>query len=159
MNTRLEKIFGNKRIAALAGNKHTGKTNNLVFMLEEQRRATPHLNICVYGLPPNVMRYAVNILGCVEISDLRHLNGKKDTLFVLDEFQKLGLNNRRNKEKRDMVVDFIYHDNNLLLLSSPNIREFNSVIGGIVESWALKSVSLDQCVNGSQLKEIVRSYM
>lgn len=156
--TRLEKIFGNKRIIALCGNKNTGKTNNLVDLIREQRRKTPDLNICIFGFEPIVTKYLINALKCVEISDMRHLNGKRNTLFILDEFQRLNLNDRRYKEQRDLIVDFIYHDNNLLLLSSPNIREFNTVIGGIIEKWLLKSVSLNQCINGSQLKEIVKNY-
>ena len=158
MITKLETIFGNTRIIGLAGNKNTGKTNNLVYLIKQQRKATPGLTICVFGFAPEVMNYLTQSLRCREISDIRHMNGKKNTLFVIDEFQKLHLNDRREKDRRDKIIDFIYHDNNLLLLSSPNIREFNSVIGGVIERWLLKSVAMDQCINGSQLKNIIKAY-
>ncbi len=32
------------------------------------------------------------------------------------------------------------------------------MIGGVIEKWALKSVRIDQCVNGSQLKQVVDNY-
>lgn len=155
--TKLETIFKGVRIVSLAGNKHTGKTNNIVHLLKEQLTTTPELQVCVFGFEPEVMTYLKG-LGCIEISDIRHMVDKKNTLFILDEMQKLHLNDRRNKDSRDKIVDFIYHNNNLLLLSSPNIREFNSIIGGITERWLLKSINLDQTVNGSQLKEVVKNY-
>lgn len=155
--TKLEQIFNNNRIVALAGNKNSGKTNNIVYLIKEQLLSTPNLTICVYGFEYSVTKYLLSI-GCTEISDLRHMVDKKNTLFIIDEMQKLKLNDRRNKDTLNKVVDFIYHNNNLLLLSSPNIREFNSVIGGIIEKWLLKSVNLNQCVNGSQLKKVIMEY-
>ena len=83
---------------------------------------------------------------------------KKDCILILDEFQKLKLNDRRNKDQLREFVDFVYHKNVYVILSSPDIREFNSVIGGFIEKWLLKSVNIDQCINGSQLKKVIDQY-
>ena len=79
-------------------------------------------------------------------------------LFFLDEFQRLKLNDRRHKEELDDFIDFIYHKNNWVIFTSPNLREFNSIIGGKIEGWCIKSLRIDALINGSQLKEVALSY-
>lgn len=157
LETKLHKVFKGCRIVGLAGNKHTGKTNNICQMIREYRSVEKSIPIYVYGLPRSTLK-ALSNYGVREISSLKQMIEKKDCILVLDEFQKLKLNDRRNKDELDELVDFIYHNNVYLLLSSPNIREFNSVIGGVIEKWLLKSVSIDQCINGSQLKRIITEY-
>ncbi len=73
-------------------------------------------------------------------------------------FKKLKLNDRRCKDTLDEFIDFVYHNNVYVIFSSPNIREFNSVIGGVIEQWLLKTVRKDMCINGSQLKKVVEEY-
>ncbi len=58
----------------------------------------------------------------------------------------------------NQFINFIYHKNNRLILCSPSLREFNSVIGGKIEKWILKSVKLNNLINGSQLKNIILNY-
>jgi len=156
--SKLSKIFGKKRIIALAGNKHTGKTNNLIHLIEDFRKYNKTTEIYSYGLPGSVQKYLKLNYKVQEISSLTHLVKKKDCIIIVDEFQKLKLNDRRYKDTLDMFIDFIYHNNVYCILSSPNIREFNSIIGSIIERWLLKDVSLDSCVRGSQLRKIVDTY-
>ena len=155
---KFKEIFGDIRIVGLAGEKNTGKTNNLVYLIKEfiekDKGKTP---IYVYGMPQEVMKY-LKTLGVREISEIQHLVDKKDCILIIDEFQKLKLNDRRYKDVLAAFVDFVYHNNVYAILSSPNIREFNSVIGGVIERWLLKSVRRDMCVNGSQLKKVIEDY-
>jgi len=153
----LKKAFGNKRIIGLAGMKSTGKTNNLIYLLKEFREKDKITPVYVYGIPEMGIKYLTSI-NIKEISSLRHLVKKKNSLLIVDEFQKLNLNDRRYKDALNEFVDFVYHNNIWVILSSPNIREFNSVIGGIIERWLLKDVRADQCINGSQLKNVVDEY-
>jgi hypothetical protein len=153
----LKKIFDDCRIVGLAGDKHSGKTNNLVSLIIEYREQKKDVPIYAYGMPLEVMKFLVK-LGVEEISSLKQMVNKKDCLLICDEFQKLKLNDRRYKDQLAEFVDFIYHRNVYVIFSSPNIREFNSVIGGIIERWLLKSVRIDSCVNGSQLKEVIDEY-
>ena len=155
--SKLGMIFGKDRIIALAGEKNTGKTNNLISLIVDYRKTNTKTPIFAYGMAPSVMDY-LKTIGVRELSEMSHLIGKKDCIIVLDEFQKLKLNDRRHKDAKDKFVDFVYHDNIYVILSSPNIREFNSIIGGIVEKWLLKNVRKDLCVNGSQLKRMVEEY-
>jgi len=154
---KLKKIFGNSRIVGLAGDKNSGKTNNLVNLIIDYRKNKQNVPIYAYGMPKQVMD-VLKKHGVKEISSIKHLIGKRDCIVILDEFQKLRLNDRRYKEALSDFVDFVYHNNACVILSSPSIREFNSVIGGVIEKWLLKSLKKDSCVNGSQLKKVVEDY-
>ncbi|MDP2692155.1 MAG: hypothetical protein Q8O88_00785 [bacterium] len=153
----LKQIFGNRRIIGLAGEKNSGKTNNLIFLIKNLKEGMPKLPVYVYGMPKDVMKY-LKTLGVEEISELQHLLKKRDCVLILDEYQKLKLNDRRFKDALSNFIDFVYHNNVYTILSSPNIREFNSIIGGVIERWLLKSVRKDSCINGSQLKKIIENY-
>jgi len=153
----LKKIFDGCRIVGLAGEKNTGKTNNLISLIKEYREKNKETPIYVYGMPKEVMSYLTK-LKVKEISCIAHLARKRDCLLIIDEFQKLKLNDRRHKDELNTFVDFVYHNNVYTILASPNIREFNSVIGGVIERWLLKNVRLDMCVNGSQLKKVIENY-
>jgi hypothetical protein len=156
--SKLAEIFKNSRIVALAGEKNSGKTNNLIYLIKEFRETDKKTPIYVFGMPDSVMKYLRTKLNVKEISQLRHLIQKKDCLLILDECQKLKLNDSRYREELDEFTDFVYHNNVYVILSSPNIRSFNSVIGGVVEKWLLKSVKVDECINGSQLKKVILNY-
>src|SRR3990167_8325229 len=152
-----KEIFKDCRIAALVGNKNCGKTNNLFFLLQELRKENKDLRIYAYGIPSELKPLLIE-LDILEISSLQQMIKKRGCLFIIEEMQRLKLNDRRYKDALGEFVDFIYHNNNYCLLSSPSIREFNSIIGGIVEKWLLKSIDLDDCINGSQLKKVVEDY-
>ena len=159
---KLKAAFGDKRIIALAGDKSTGKTNNLMALLKDFRehdstgKSTP---VYVFGLNHTTIRWATTKFQNVyEVSSLEQLSSKKNALLIVDEHQLLNLNNRRHTELLNKFVDFVYHNNNWVILSSANLREFNSIIGSKVEGWLLKSLQLKNLVNGSQLKDIVLGY-
>lgn len=154
---KLKEIFGDKRIVALVGEKNTGKTNNLVYLIKEYRETRKDVPIYIYGFPADVVHYLVKY-NVREISSLKHLIQKRDCVIIIDEMERLNLSDRRYKEQLDKFVDFIYHSNAYVILCSPNIREFNSVIGGVIERYLLKTVRLDSCVNGSQLKQVIDDY-
>lgn len=150
-------IFKDSRIVGLAGIKNSGKTNNLIAMIKQFRKHNKDTAIYVYGFREEVIHY-LKEYDCTEISELRHLIGKKDCLFICDEFQKLRLNDRRYTEQRDEFKDYVYHNNVYCLLSTPDPREFNSVIGGMIEKWCVKTLTVNDCVNGSQLKKAIEEY-
>src|SRR3990167_216202 len=154
---KLKEIFGNSRIVGLAGEKDSGKTNNLVYLIKRYREARRDVPIFVYGFPTEVMHY-LKKLNVREISSLKHLIQKRDCILVLDQVERLKLNDRRYKEQLDQFVDFIYPSNVYAILCSPNIREFNSIIGSVIERYLLKTVREDSCVNGSQIKGVVGEY-
>jgi len=155
---KLKKVFGNYRIVALAGEKDEGKTNNLMALLKDFRESNEETPIYVYGLNEQILLWLKQFKNIFEISSIKQLSNKKDCLIIIDEFQKLKLNDKRKKDHLNDFVDFIYHNNNWLILTTPNPREFNSVIGSKIEGWCLKSLKLANLVNGCQLKEVVISY-
>jgi len=157
--TKIEQMFGNTRVIGFVGRKDTGKTNNIISALKEFREYNKETAIYFYGLDDFTTFWVKkNISNSEEISSLGHLAGKKDSLIILDEIQKLNLTDRRYKPLLDDFIDFIYHSNNWAILCSPNLREFNSMIGGVIERWIIKSLSEDELVNGSQLKEAIGKY-
>ena len=154
----IAKIFDNARIVALGASRHSGKTNNIVFLIKNLRDCGNDTPVYIYGLPKDVTRYCVRELNCKQISSLRHLANKKDCFLILDEIQSLRLNDRRYKSETNQFANFVHHNNVYVLLSSPEIRQFNTVIGGIVDRWLLKTSRSDQCVNGSPLKKAIEDH-
>lgn len=155
--TGFKTIFKNHRIAALVGNKNSGKSNNLIAMILEFRKQDSITPIYAFGMELSVMEFLVNH-GVKEISSLRQLYNKKDSILIIDEAQLLGLTNRKYKDVLDAFINFVYHTNCYVIFSSPQIREFNTVLGSVIEIWLLKSVNIKQCMNGSQLKKAIDEY-
>lgn len=155
---KLKKIFGDNRIIGLAGAKSTGKTNNLIAMIVEFRLINKETPIYIYGVDSKTINYLLKLGNIYEVSSLSQLGDKEDCLIVIEEFQRLQLNDRRYKYQLDQFVDFIYHRNCWCIFSSPSLREYNSIIGGKIERWCLKSLRLADLVNGCQLKVAVMSY-
>lgn len=155
---KLIEVFGESRIVGLAGEKNSGKTNNLMALLKEFRETNKKTPIYVYGLNDVTLEWVKKLGNVFEISSLDQLSSKENCLIIIDEMQRLKLNDRRYKEELDSFVDFIYHKNNWVIFSSPNIREFNSVIGSKIERWALKTIRFNNLVNGSHLKDAVYAY-
>lgn len=153
--SKLKDIFKDCRIVGLAGIKNSGKSNNLASLIIDFRKENKKVPIYIYGMSDTVMDVLPNTK---EISSLSQLVYKRNCILILDEFQRLKLNDRRHKDALDEFIDYVYHNNVYVILSTPNIREFNTIIGGVIEKWLLKNIRIDQCINGSQLKKAVEDY-
>lgn len=156
-NIGLPEIFQDCHVVGLAGERNTGKTNNLIYLLLKFREKNKTTPVFCYGFPINFY-HPFQRLDIKSIDSMGQLVNKQNAILIIEEFQRLKLNDRRYKEVKDMFMDFIYHSNIFCILSSPNIREFNSVIGASIEKWLCKSVNIDSCVNGSQLKDAIGQY-
>lgn len=154
---KLKMIFEECRIVGLAGEKNSGKTNNLISLLLDYRKENNDIPIYVYGMNETIIK-KLEKYKIYAISSLKHLIEKENCILAIDEAQKLKLNDRRFKDERDEFVDFVYHNNVYAILSCPNIREFNTILGGIIERWLFKTIRIDNCVNGSQLKREIENY-
>lgn len=154
----LKEICGDSRIIGLAGSKNVGKTNNLTALIKNFRENNKETPIYVYGLNETTLNWIKKLGNIFEVSSLEQLSNKQNCLIIVDEFQKLKLNDRRYKEVLDSFIDFIYHRNNWVIFSSPNVREFNSIIGSKIERWLLKTIRHSDLVNGSHLKDAVMNY-
>jgi len=157
---KLKELFGKKRIVGYAGNRNSGKTNNLIALVEDFRKSNKTTEFYIYGVDRFTLDYLKKFGNVFEISSLDQLVGKKDCIFIIDEMQKLHLSDKRYKDLIDNLISMIYHpeNNNYLILCSPSLREFNSVIGSRIERWAVKSIKFSDLVNGSPLKDAVRNY-
>ena len=155
----LKEVFGNSKIVGLAGEKDSGKTNNLAALIKDFRQYNKKTQIYVYGFEEPVIQWLQNQFKEIyEISSLEQLRSKRNSLIIIDEFELLQLNNRRYTEQLNQFVDFVYHHNNWVILCSPSLREYNSIIGSKIERWAIKSIDATSLVNGSQLKDAVLNY-
>jgi len=157
---KIADIFNESRIIGYAGNRNCGKTNNLVSLIVNFRNYNTKTPIYVFGFDKTTYDYLKKFGNIFAISSLDQLIGKKNSLFILDEMQKLHLSDKRYRELISDFVSFIYHpeNNNKLILCSPDLREFNSVIGSKIETWVVKSIRFSDLVNGSPLKNAVRNY-
>jgi hypothetical protein len=152
-----KEVFGRFRVAGIAGNRHTGKTNNIFYIVSEFRKTNKKTPIYSYGLPKST--YALQRkLNIKPIDSLKQLANKSNCIIILDEFQQLNINDRRNKDIIKELMAFVYHKNSYVLFCSPTTREYNAIIGGYIERWLLKSMSLSDCINGSQLKQALLNY-
>jgi hypothetical protein len=156
-NIGLPQIFEHGHIIGFAGKRNTRETNNLCYLIKKFRQTNKATQIFIYGFPQEVVKY-LKQYGVVEIDSLRQLINKRDCIIIMDEMQRLKINDRRYTEIKSEFSDFVYHNNVYAILCSPSIREFNSVIGSIIEGWIVKSIDIDQCVNGSQLKQAIDEY-
>lgn len=155
----LRQVFSEgARVAAIAGESNSGKTSSLVYMLRDFRRFNKDTSIVVYGFSPDLMDKLKQELNLIEINNLEQISGYSGALVILDEFQRLGLNSSKNKELTSELFSFAFHSNNWIVLSSPALREFNSVIGSFIQRWCLKSCRVKSLINGSQIKDIVNGY-
>ena len=152
------KLFEHYRVFGCVGVTNSGKTNNLVFLVSELKKFNPDLSIVVYGFNKEVTDYLVG-LGCRNVDSLKQLSLVRDSVIFVDEFQKLKISDRRYKSLSDEFFDFIYHNNNWVILSSPNLSEFNKMVCRRVKVWFVKNLSIDDLVNGSSLKSALNDYM
>lgn len=154
----LKDVFDKKRIVGVIGNTNSGKSNNIIYLIDDFRKTNKDVNIAIYGFKEEVSQKLQKKYNCQVIETLEHISQLKNSLIVMDEFQKLRLGDRRYKVLTDEFFDFIYHNNNWIILSSPNLSEYNKLICSKVEIWLLKSLFTKQLVNGSDIKRIVEDY-
>lgn len=154
---KFEKIFRGLRIIGFAGDRHTGKSNNLVSLILDFKKYNNKTPIYVYGFNREINKFLKG-KGVIEVSTLKQITLKKDCILIIDEFQKLRLNDRKYRDDLNDFADFIYHNNVKVILASPSLREFNSIIGSKIEGWMLKSLSIEDLINGCQLKRVVEEY-
>ena len=86
----LKEIFGEERIVGLAGDKNSGKTNNLVRLIVDYREQRKDVLIYAYGMPKEVMKF-LKKYNVKEISSLKQMIKKRNCILILDEMQKLRL--------------------------------------------------------------------
>jgi hypothetical protein len=158
--TIFKTIFGKKRIIGYAGVRNSGKTNNIVALVKKFREENKHTQIYIYGFDKVTEDYLVALGNVFVISEINQIIGKTNAIFILDEVQRLKLTDRRYKDLLDSFVDLIYHseNNNYAILCSPNLREFNSVIGNRIDKWVVKSIRQADLINGCPLKKAVDNY-
>jgi len=153
----LKKIFKDNRIVGVVGNPNSGKTNNVIFLIKQFIEANPKANVVIYGFNQLSTNYLTK-LGCVVVNSLAQISLSQNSLIVLDEFQKLRISDKRYRELSQEFFDFIYHNNNWLLLSSPNLAEFNKLICRRVDAWLIKELYVNDLVNGSRVKTVCMDF-
>ena len=154
----LKTIFTGSRVVGVVGETNSGKSNNIIFLLDNFRKSNPDSNVAIYGFKEEVadilrVKYKVDVL-----STLEHISDCRNTLIILDEFQKLKLGDRRYKDLTNEFFDFIHHNNNWVVLSSPNLAEFNKMICNKIKNWLFKALIIKRLVNGSEVKRIIETY-
>jgi len=153
----LKKVFEKNRIVGVIGNPNSGKSNNIIALVESFLKVNSTANVIIYGFNQQSTAY-LKKLGCKTADSLTQLSLARNSLIVLDEFQKLHLSDKRYRELSQEFFDFIFHNNNWLMLSSPNLAEFNKLVCRRVDAWLIKELYTKDLVNGSKVKTVCEDY-
>ncbi|MFA7287240.1 MAG: hypothetical protein WC055_00010 [Melioribacteraceae bacterium] len=146
------------RVAGLAGVGSSGKTNSIMYLLKNFHDLCPSVQIYTYGLTERTQEWATKNLKAIEVSCISHLSDKTNSIFFLDEVHLLGLSDRAKVSEVKAFASFLNHSNNYVVLSTSNIKEYNSTLCSIIGVWLLKTVKLNMTTNGTDLKRSIRDY-
>lgn len=154
----LTNIFSKNRVIGIIGDTNTAKSSLALTQLINLKKEKPNLNIYVYGVSPYLNKVlteqGLNIVFNAE--DL--LNLKNSVLFI-DEVNQLFSSRTRDKQLTRMQRFFnrIYHLNNYVILTTAESGWYNKFTNSIISAWLIKSVSFDNLVNGTRIKETVKN--
>ena len=74
---KIAEIFDDKRIIGMAGERNTGKTNNLMALIKDFRTYNKSTPIYYYGLEDSVVEWMeISIKNSFEVSTLEQLSNK-----------------------------------------------------------------------------------
>lgn len=144
---------GDGRVFGIVGSKHSGKTTTLFNMIEDAMQYKTDIHCYFYHTEYKQKFDSVNF-----VNSLNELEQIKDSFIFIDEFSELFmLHDRHATEMIKTIIAQIEHNNNYLVLCGlPNY--FNKMVSSAVgDNWLLKSLNYDELVNGSGLKNYVKT--
>ena len=143
MNDKIKKewIDNNKSIAII-GSSNSGKTN-LAICLAKQ---CSHKNKYLLGYPKPIK-------GFINLSDKDELFSIKDAVIVIDEFSRYFQRyDRHANECLEEALDFAYHRNIKLILTSQNNQAIDRNLESKIKCWAIKKINTHTLKQGGMCK-------
>ena len=156
----IDKILKRHSVVGVIGNRSTGKSLAVLHELKQLRKKYPKLNISVMGAEPETQKVLrtlniQTIINKVDILDLK----MKDTVIFIDEFALFFDTKSRNKQQDKLLrfFDRIEHNNCKIIIGTAREGYFNKFMCARVTAFLVKQVEYDALVNGTWIKDKVKS--
>lgn len=145
----LLKLFDKPKIIAIIAETNQGKSNMIYALIEGLQRGYKY-NLATYGLHCD--------LGEHKIHSLEQIEGLRDTIIIIDEFQTLfDLEDRKNRKAIENSLRLINHHNNVIIICGlpDNFKKF---LSNKVNVFIFKTCRIGNFINGSRAKAVCLAY-
>jgi hypothetical protein len=156
----IDELLRKHSVIGIAGNRSTGKTSLALTLLLELKEKYPSLSVSVMGvedsLTPVLEKKGIKTLHSkMDILDLR----MRDTVIYVAEFALFFDSRNKNKQLDKLMrfFDRIEHNNCKLIIDTAREGYFNKFFCSRVGAFLIKQIEYDSLVNGTWLKERVKS--
>jgi hypothetical protein len=149
LDKKIENLFNNPKVIALAGDVNTAKSNILYYFISELKKSF-NFNLFSYGLKSN--------LGETKIYSLEEAELIKDSVVIIDEVASLlDLDDRKKRRSIERTFRLIAHNNNIIILSGipENYKKF---LCGKISIYLFTKSTIGDFINGSRYKTICLNY-
>lgn len=138
-------------IVGLTGDTSSAKTNTLYYFINEIMKIDSKISVVVFGLKCDVS-------GVKHIFSIEELEKVKNSIIILDEFNVLfDIENRKNRQNIERILQFIEHNNNKLLLCGLP-EHFKKFISAKIRVFLFKGLTLASLINGSEMKNKIGGF-
>ena len=155
----LDKIFKNHRTVGLVGGINSGKSS-LAYAELIKLKEKYDVQVYILGAEENIQPYlkTKGIKIILSTADLLDLKIKNSVIFI-DEFADIFDVSSRGKqfERIKKFFNRLAHLNDYLLISTAQQNFWNKFMCGLISAFLVKSVEFDSLVNGTRLKEKIKS--
>lgn len=142
-------LLDKPKIVAVIAETNQGKSN-LLYSLIEALREDYSFTLATYGLRcPTEGR---------EIHSLEEMEGIRDSIILLDEFETLfDVEDRKNRRSIENSLRLINHNNNIIILCGlpDNFKKF---LSNKINMFIFKTCRIGNFINGSRAKAVCLAY-
>lgn len=157
---RIEEVLTKHSIVGLAGNRSTAKSSLVLSHLLQLKQRHKDLHVAVFGINEELHKHLQDkgltiIKSKMDILDLQF----KDTVIFIDEMAMFFDTKTKNKQldKLSRFFDRIEHHNCKIIMGTAREGYFNKFMCSRTTCFLVKEVEYDALVNGTWLKEHVKS--
>jgi hypothetical protein len=153
-------IFKSKRVIGIVGSRNSAKSSLALYHLLELKKEFPNTKIYCLGVEEKLRPY-------LEKNGIKFLNSSKtlldlrlrDSVIFVDEFGDLFSTRSRDRQQDKLVKFFnrINHQNCFFVLTSARQGFWNKFLCGVVNTFIVCRVEFNELVNGTIVKDIVKS--
>ncbi len=150
MKDYIQKLTCRPKIIAVIAETNQGKSNLLYDIITSLGAYDPTAHVYTYGLRCD--------LGETKINSLGELEGIRNGVVIIDEFQTLfDIDDRKNKKAIENSLRLINHNNNILIICGlpDNFKKF---LSNKVDIFIFKKCRIGSFINGSYAKMICLQY-
>jgi hypothetical protein len=145
-------LFDRPKIIGVTGDRNGGKSNLLYWLILALKESSD-FDLYTYGLRANLSKY-----GERKIYSTKEMEQVHDAVLFMDEFPTvLDVEDRKQKKEIEDTLRLINHNNVILVLSGLG-HNYNKFLSGMLDSVIYTYCSIQDFINGSNVKNIAREY-